>query len=72
MEDPDREHRCAGSGLHDSSQARPSSSPRPSWPDGIEVDPITQKVWWNTVMPPGAGDDPYKGAYWAVTDAGFR
>jgi len=44
----------------------------PSWPDGIEVDPVTQKVWFNTVMPPGAGDDPYKGAYWAVTDADFE
>ena len=49
----------------------PQFIPCPSWPDGIEVDPITQKVWWNTVMPPGAGDDPYKGAYWAVTDADF-
>jgi hypothetical protein len=50
----------------------PQFIPCPSWPDGIEVDPITQKVWWNTVMPPGAGDDPYKGAYWAVTDADFE
>ena len=49
----------------------PQFIPCPSWPDGIEVDPITQKVWFNTVMPPGAGDDPYKGAYWAVTDADF-
>jgi len=50
----------------------PQFIPCPSWPDGIEVDPITQKVWFNTVMPPGAGDDPYKGAYWAVTDADFE
>lgn len=42
----------------------------PSWPDGIEVDPITQKVWYNTVLPPNDAD-PYKGAYWAVTDADF-
>ena len=48
----------------------PQFIPCPSWPDGIEVDPITQKVWWNTVMPPN-DQDPYKGAYWAVTDADF-
>jgi hypothetical protein len=50
---------------------RPQFVPCPSWPDGIEVDPITQKVWFNTVMPPGAGEDPYKGAYWALTDEDF-
>jgi hypothetical protein len=49
----------------------PQFIPCPSWPDGIEVDPITQKVWWNTVMPPN-DKDPYKGAYWAVTDADFN
>jgi len=42
----------------------------PSWPDGVEVSPITGKVWYNTVMPPNP-QDPYKGAYWAVTDADF-
>ena len=49
----------------------PQFVPCPSWPDGVEVDPITQKVWFNTVMPPDAGPDPYKGAYWALTDADF-
>jgi hypothetical protein len=49
----------------------PQFIPCPSWPDGIEVDPITQKVWFNTVMLPDAGEDPYKGAYWALTDSDF-
>ena len=48
----------------------PQFVPNPSWPDGVEVDPITQKVWINTVMPPN-DKDPYKGAYWALTDADF-
>ena len=48
----------------------PQFVPNPSWPDGVEVDPNTQKVWINTVMPPN-DKDPYKGGYWALTDADF-
>ncbi|MFH0872732.1 MAG: hypothetical protein V1878_09640 [bacterium] len=42
-----------------------------SWPDGVEVSPITGKVWYNTVMPPNDAD-PFKGAYWAVDDSDFK
>lgn len=52
-------------------EKKPQFIPCPSWPDGVEVDPMTQKVWFNTVMLPDAGEDPYKGAYWALTDADF-
>jgi hypothetical protein len=50
--------------------AMPQFILNPSWPDGVEVSPITGKVWYNTVMPP-MDVDPYKGAYWAVTDENF-
>jgi hypothetical protein len=49
----------------------PQFIPNPSWPDGVEVSPITGMVWYNTVLPPNDAD-PFKGAYWAVGDADFQ
>ncbi len=46
--------------------------PNPSWPDGVEVSPITGEVWINTVMPVMEGvPDPYKGGMWALRDVDF-
>lgn len=51
----------------------PQFIPNPSWPDGIEVSPITGEVWYNTVLPPSDPDvDPFKGGIWAVSDADFN
>ena len=49
----------------------PQFIPNPSWPDGVEVSPITGEVWINTVMPP-MEEDPYKGGMWTLTDADFQ
>ena len=54
-----------------SAPSPPQFIPNPSWPDGIEVSPITGDVWYNTVMPPPL-EDPYKGGMWAVRDADFN
>jgi hypothetical protein len=48
----------------------PQFIPNPSWPDGVEVSPITGEIWINTVMPP-MDSDPYKGAMWALRDVDF-
>jgi len=50
----------------------PQFVPNPSWPDGVEVSPITGEVWINTVMPVMEGvPDPYKGGMWALRDIDF-
>jgi hypothetical protein len=49
----------------------PQFIPNPSWPDGVEVSPITGEVWINTVMPP-SDEDPFKGGMWALRDADFN
>ncbi len=51
--------------------SRPQFVPNPSWPDGVEVSPITGEVWINTVMPPPL-EDPYKGGMWALRAADFE
>ena len=51
----------------------PEFIPNPSWPDGVEVSPITGDVWINTVMPPMDNvPDPFKGGIWALRDADFK
>jgi hypothetical protein len=50
----------------------PQFIPNPSWPDGVEVSPITGDIWINTVMPVIDGvPDPYKGGMWALRDVDF-
>jgi hypothetical protein len=49
----------------------PQFIPNPSWPDGVEVSPITGEIWINTVMAPPL-EDPFKGGMWALRDADFE
>ncbi len=49
----------------------PQFIPNPSWPDGVEVSPLTGEIWINTVLPP-SDEDPFKGGIWALRDADFE
>lgn len=48
---------------------RPQFVPNPGWPDGVEVSPLTGRVWINTVG--GKDLDPANGGIWELSDADF-
>ncbi|WP_457637870.1 hypothetical protein [Oceanithermus sp.] len=47
----------------------PQLVPNPGWPDGVEVSPLTGRVWVNTVG--GKGLDPANGGIWELSSADF-